>query len=144
MRIPAVSMNVKTSDEEATGLLLSLLTALMKANKTNNVSSVSHFFRERLGRKQDRATLNVMLNALSQRLATQSKIATRRGTPILDSAGSGSQEATEIGALVEKIESLSSTYVDVGRYKKTLDNIQNILNDHNKRLEALEALSKDR
>jgi hypothetical protein len=68
MLIPSISL-ASSDDEALRGLLLSTLTAVMKASKTNSVQPISHFFRERLGKKEDRRSLNRALFAITTALA---------------------------------------------------------------------------
>jgi len=68
MLIPSAS--VTSSDDEALrGLLLSSLTALMKASKTNSISPLTFLFRERLQNKQQRRELNRALFAITTAIA---------------------------------------------------------------------------
>jgi len=68
MLIPSAS--IASSDDEALrGLLLSTLTALMKASKTNSVAPVQHLFRERLKNRSDRRELNRALFAMTTALS---------------------------------------------------------------------------
>jgi len=68
------SSSVASSDDEALrGLLLSTLTALMKASKTNSVSPLTFLFRERLKDKKQRKELNRALFAMTTSLAKKVK-----------------------------------------------------------------------
>jgi chromosome segregation ATPase len=138
MRIPAVSVPVQGSDEAATGLLLSCLSAMMKAGKQNSRAPINHFFTERLSKKQDRAKLNTMLNALANRLASTSDKHQARGKQILDSAVSD--------AVSQELEELKGKYQDLSkRFTKFRDN-QHVLDAElgrqNDRLLALEKASE--
>lgn len=64
MRISTAKIRSTLSDEAISGLSLSLFTSLMKANKGNSVTPVTHFFRERLKSRADRRALNSVLNAI--------------------------------------------------------------------------------
>jgi hypothetical protein len=76
MIIPSAS--VTSSDDEALhGLLLSTLTALMKASKQNTTAPLQHLFRERLGDRQQRRELNRALFAITTALSRKSKKSTR-------------------------------------------------------------------
>jgi hypothetical protein len=105
MRIPAVTVRTKQSDERSTGLLLAYLSVLMKANKTKQVGPINHFFQERLERRADRADLNVMLNALASKLASTSPKFKNRQKPVLDSAASvhDTQEYRELEAKYNQV-----------------------------------------
>jgi len=72
MIIPSTS--VASSDDEALrGLLLSTLTALMKASKTNSLVPLQHLFRERLADKKLRRELNRALFAITTALSRRNK-----------------------------------------------------------------------
>jgi len=66
--IPSASVT-SSNDEALRGLLLSSLTALMKASKTNSVSPLTFLFRERLQNKQQRRELNRALFAITTAIA---------------------------------------------------------------------------
>lgn len=66
MKIKASQVRSKIPDEDLKGLTLSFFSACIKANKSNKPAPITHFFRERLGRRADRAALNTVLNTLSQ------------------------------------------------------------------------------
>jgi hypothetical protein len=56
--------------KQATGLLLALITSVMKSLKSNNPAPFAHFMRERLHERRDRRALNVMLNNWATVLAS--------------------------------------------------------------------------
>lgn len=66
MKVKSFQHRSKISEEDFSGLLHAFLTTCMKANKENKPDRLDHFFRERLGRRSDRAELNVFLNRLVQ------------------------------------------------------------------------------
>jgi len=72
MIIPSAS--VASSDDEALrGLLLSTLTALMKASKTNSLAPLQHLFRVRLVDRKLRRELNRSLFAITTALSRKNK-----------------------------------------------------------------------
>jgi len=72
MLIPSATV-LSTNDDELRGLLLSTLTALMKASKTNTVTPLTFLFRERLKDKSERRSLNRALFAMTNAIASKEK-----------------------------------------------------------------------
>jgi hypothetical protein len=111
MLIPSISL-ASSDDEALRGLLLSTLTAMMKASKTNSVQPVTHFFRERLGRKEDRRSLNRALFAITTALAKKKvggpQANVKRGAAF-DNVMVGGVKPTSLALLEEVIYNIDIT-----------------------------------
>jgi hypothetical protein len=115
MLVPSISL-ASSDDEALRGLLLSTLTAMMKASKTNSVQPVSHFFRERLGRKEDRRSLNRALFAITTALAKKKvggpQANAKRGA-VLDNVMVSKTKFTSLLLLEAMIDNIDITKCDV-------------------------------
>jgi hypothetical protein len=78
MKIGGFKVPIRMAEQTFAGLLLSYITVLMKCNKAKNAGPLQHFYRERLGKRADRAALNAMLNAFANQTARKAGKKPRR------------------------------------------------------------------
>lgn len=121
MIIPSSSV-ASSNDEALRGLLLSTLTALMKASKTNSVSPLQFLFRERLKDKNQRKELNRALFAMTTSLAKKVKVVK---TPTQAEGGksnvvnSSIKDGRKAGKVLDNIEERPDTSMIVGWFDNT-------------------------
>jgi len=115
MLIPSAS--IASSDDEALrGLLLSTLTALMKASKTNSIAPIQFLFRERLKERKDRRELNralfAMTTALSRKKPGGSEVNIVKAG-VYDSVKSIPQREVSLEDLARFIETIDYSKADI-------------------------------